>query len=153
MAYLFKSEMSSMHQSAETIQRELEALIENYLRHDMDLFAIGVYDLQVQARLMDAKLFIMLNACNHLGRTYWKRPNLRLQSSIGWCWAFLNRVQERLNKICHESSEERVIQTNLCALIVDWCRFCIALRKSGLDLKRQFSRRKKVVDYYDAFLN
>ena len=146
MPHLFKDEMNSVYQSAQTIQQGLEALVEDYLKCDMDVVVTRATVLRDQARWMDAVLFVMLNGCDHLGRNYWKRPNRRLISRIGCCWTILNSVQDRLDKICQGASEKRVTQLNIHSLTGDWHRFCIAIKKTDTDLKVQFSRRKKVTN-------
>lgn len=144
MPHIFKDEMNSVYQSAQKIQHGLEALVEDYLKCDMDLVAKRATELRNQARWMDALLFIMLHGCDHLGRNYWKRPNIRLISRIGCCWTLLNSVQDRLDKICQGASEKRATQFSIRSLNDDWHRFCIAIIKTGTDLKVHFPRRKRI---------
>jgi hypothetical protein len=146
MPHLFKDEMNSVYQSAQTIQQGLEALVEDYRKCDMDLLATRATVLRDHARWMDAVLFIMLHGCDHLGRNYWKRPNRRLISRIGLCWVLLNSVQDRLDKICQGANEKRAIQLSIRNLTGDWHRFCIAIKNTNTDLKVQFSRRKKITN-------
>lgn len=144
MPHLFKDEMNSVYRSAQTIQQGLEALVKDYLKWDMDLVATRATVLRDQARWMDAVLFVMLHGCDHLGRNYWKRPNRRLISRIGLCWALLNSVQDQLDTICQGASEKRATLLNIRNLTGDWHRFCVAIKKTDTDLKVQFSRRKTV---------
>jgi hypothetical protein len=143
MPYLFKDEMISMYQSAQTIHRGLEVLVEDYLNCDMDLVATSAAALRDQTRWMDSVLLIILHGCNHLGRNFWKRPNPRLIYKIGCCLALLYSIQDRLDKICQRSSEKRAAQLNILNLTTDWHRFWIALEKADTGLKVQFPRRKR----------
>jgi hypothetical protein len=137
-ALFIKNEMNSVHQSALTIQKGLEALIKDFLKSDMDFVMTRAAGLRDQAQWMEAVLFIMLHGCNNFGGTYWTRPEPRLLCSIGSCWVLLNRVQDQLDKICHESVETQATQINILNLIADWYHFCIALIKSRNDLRQDF---------------